>query len=199
MAAVLGQSRAVVDRDQTKIYQHHRRGESVEDLASGSAAARQHLSDDFRDARPADPGIAFGPYPQRAVRREFCVRRNSEAGTGPMPRQRGAPKKARLPSGLPPYLASLYEVPLLTRQQEVPPVPQDELPEVQGRQLREKLDPSHPKTQLDGPDRAALRRGRGHQEPDHPRQSAAGRVDRQAARRRRRRTSSSWSATATCR
>ena len=28
------------------------------------------------------------------------------------------PKKPRLPSGLPPYLASLYEVPLLTREQE---------------------------------------------------------------------------------
>jgi len=38
---------------------------------------------------------------------------------GPAPEGPPAPKKPRLPSGLPTYLASLYEVPLLTREQEV--------------------------------------------------------------------------------
>ena len=37
---------------------------------------------------------------------------------GPMPESEEPVKKSRLPSGLPPYLASLYEVPLLTRKQE---------------------------------------------------------------------------------
>lgn len=38
---------------------------------------------------------------------------------GPMPEPDEPPKKVRIPSGLPPYLASLYEAPLLTREQEV--------------------------------------------------------------------------------
>ena len=37
---------------------------------------------------------------------------------GPLPESDLPTKKPRLPSGLPPYLASLYEVPLLTREQE---------------------------------------------------------------------------------
>ncbi|MCG8586712.1 MAG: sigma-70 family RNA polymerase sigma factor, partial [Pirellulales bacterium] len=36
----------------------------------------------------------------------------------PMPEAETKPRKVRVPSGLPPYLASLYEVPLLTREQE---------------------------------------------------------------------------------
>ena len=35
-----------------------------------------------------------------------------------MPERDTPAKKARRPSGLPPYLASLYEMPLLTREQE---------------------------------------------------------------------------------
>ena len=38
---------------------------------------------------------------------------------GPLPESDLRTKKPRLPSGLPPYLASLYEVPLLTREQEM--------------------------------------------------------------------------------
>ncbi|MCA9214961.1 MAG: sigma-70 family RNA polymerase sigma factor [Planctomycetales bacterium] len=37
---------------------------------------------------------------------------------GPMPEPEGKPRIPRAPSGLPPYLASLYEVPLLNREQE---------------------------------------------------------------------------------
>ncbi len=37
---------------------------------------------------------------------------------GPMPEVAEVVRKARLPAGLPPYLASLYEVPLLSREQE---------------------------------------------------------------------------------
>ena len=37
---------------------------------------------------------------------------------GPVPQSAVAPRKVRVPSGLPSYLAALYEVPLLTREQE---------------------------------------------------------------------------------
>ena len=49
---------------------------------------------------------------------------------GPLPESDLPTKKPRLPSGLPPYLASLYEVPLLTREQEAPSLSEDELPQV---------------------------------------------------------------------
>ena len=50
----------------------------------------------------------------------------------PMPANDEPMKKARLPSGLPPYLASLYEVPLAQPRPGGPSLPQDELPQVQG-------------------------------------------------------------------
>jgi len=37
---------------------------------------------------------------------------------GPLPAAETAPRKVRVPAGLPPYLAALYDVPLLTREQE---------------------------------------------------------------------------------
>ena len=47
----------------------------------------------------------------------------------PMPPPAGgkAPRRPKAPKGLPPYLASLYEVPLLDREQEAAPVSADEL------------------------------------------------------------------------
>ena len=51
---------------------------------------------------------------------DVCRAERREADPGPDAGSDTAPtKKTRLPSGLPPYLASLYEVPLLTREQEV--------------------------------------------------------------------------------
>ena len=92
-------------------------------------------------------------------------------------------KKAAFPPGLPPYLASLYDVPLLSREQEVALVSQDELPQIQGRQAagepRSSASPKRARwTRLD----ALYRRGGGDEEPDHSRQPAPGGVDRQAAR-----------------
>lgn len=50
---------------------------------------------------------------------EFC---NEDAETmllGLMPQPEHAPRRTRAPSGVPPYLASLYQPPLLTKEQEV--------------------------------------------------------------------------------
>ena len=75
----------------------------------------QHLSHHQRDAGRADLGIAAGFHPQSGslpgpMRRDgFSVRCRSPSSRR---RRRGCP------AGLPPYLASLYEVPLLTREQE---------------------------------------------------------------------------------
>ena len=57
-------------------------------------------------------------------------------------------KKARLPSGLPPYLASLYEVPLLSRNQEAHLFRKMNFLKYKASKLREKLDRSQPKSTL---------------------------------------------------
>ena len=57
-------------------------------------------------------------------------------------------KKSRLPSGLPPYLASLYEVPLLTRKQEAYLFRKMNYLKYKAGRLRAKLDPARPKRGL---------------------------------------------------
>ena len=49
---------------------------------------------------------------------EFDRRNADNRILGPMPENDASVRKARIPSGLPPYLASLYDVALLTREQE---------------------------------------------------------------------------------
>ncbi len=64
----------------------------------------------------------------------------------PMPADEEPVKKSRLPGGLPPYLASLYEVPLLTRGQEAHLFRKMNFLKFKASKLRETLDPSQPKT-----------------------------------------------------
>jgi RNA polymerase primary sigma factor/RNA polymerase sigma factor len=59
-----------------------------------------------------------------------------------------APKKTRLPAGLPPYLASLYEVPLLTREQEVHLFRKMNYLKYKASRLRAELAPARPKSGL---------------------------------------------------
>ena len=63
---------------------------------------------------------------------------------GPMPEVAAAKgaRKARIPKGLPPYLASLYEVPLLTREQEMHLFRKMNYLKYQAGKIREALDPT---------------------------------------------------------
>jgi RNA polymerase primary sigma factor/RNA polymerase sigma factor len=65
-----------------------------------------------------------------------------------MPEPEQPVKKARLPSGLPPYLASLYEVPLLTREQEAHLFRKFNYLKYRASKLREQLDPARAKSSL---------------------------------------------------
>jgi RNA polymerase primary sigma factor/RNA polymerase sigma factor len=67
---------------------------------------------------------------------------------GPMPVSELPAKKSRLPSGLPPYLISLYEVPLLTRKQEAFLFRKMNYLKYKANRLRAKLDPASPKRGL---------------------------------------------------
>ena len=141
------------------------------------AEARVHVRPELRRARPPPRRSSARCRPRRSARQ-----------------RRGR----RPPAGLPPYLASLYgDAPLLTREQEAHLFRKMNYLKYRAGKLRERLDPARAKAARPRRDRAAPGRGAGGQEPDHPRQPPAGRLDRQEAGRRRRTTSSSWSATAT--
>ncbi len=101
-----------------QIYQRYKRNESVESLAKRFCRTRTsiyRILAEMRACHVMDLPLEFIPndeFPRiRSPKRERQI-------LGPMPEPEQAPKKPRLPSGLPPYLASLYEVPLLTREQE---------------------------------------------------------------------------------
>src|SRR6185369_10582183 len=57
-------------------------------------------------------------------------------------------RKVRLPSGLPPYLASLYEVPLLTREQEAHLFRQFNFLKYKAAKLLAGVDPAHAKSSV---------------------------------------------------
>ncbi len=67
---------------------------------------------------------------------------------GPTPPSEKPAKKTRIPSGLPPYLASLYEIPLLTREQEAHLFRKMNFFKFKAAKLREKLDPHNPCSEL---------------------------------------------------
>jgi RNA polymerase primary sigma factor/RNA polymerase sigma factor len=67
---------------------------------------------------------------------------------GPMPESETPTKKARRPSGLPPYLASLYEMPLLTREQEAHLFRKYNYLKFKAAKLRDQLDAAQPKSSL---------------------------------------------------
>src|SRR5262245_29682212 len=98
------------------IYRQSRRGVSVEVLAVQSGLGRSQVAgviNEMRAKRLLENKLEFmndpdfedpeavveilGPYPQPATQRS---------------------RRPRAPEGLPPYLVSLYDVPLLTREQE---------------------------------------------------------------------------------
>lgn len=123
-----------------KIFQQHRRGESVEALALKYHRTRTsiyRILNEVRAKRIMELPLEYIPNPM------FSKPNAAAVILGPMPEGEPAPKRPpKLPSGLPPYLASLYEVPLLTREQEVYLFRKYNFLKYQASKLREGLDPA---------------------------------------------------------
>src|SRR5262249_12955717 len=79
---------------------------------------------------------------------EFSKANAEEKIMGPMPEPEEAVRKTRAPSGLPPYLASLYEVPLMTREQEVHQFRKFNYLKYSAAKLREGLDPARARSSV---------------------------------------------------
>jgi RNA polymerase sigma factor (sigma-70 family) len=127
-----------------RIYQHHLAGEAVESIArryhrSKASIYRVILSQ--RAEHVMQLPLDFMPN-------ALFARRSAESVVDqPYP---GVPdaKRVRRPSGLPAYLASLYEVPLLTREQEVWLFRKFNYLKYKAANLREQLDPERPSARL---------------------------------------------------
>ena len=103
------------DDAKRRIYQQYRRGESVENLAKRHCRTRTtvyRVVNEMRAKQIMELPLDFIPndnFRKPSLEKQIL---------SPMPEVATPTKKTRGPAGLPPYLASLYEVPLLTREQE---------------------------------------------------------------------------------
>ncbi len=159
-----------------------RRGESVEELASGSAARGPASTASITEMRAqADHGAAAGLHPNESLRASGSRTARSSGRCrlrDEVPRSRGCPAACR--RTWPPLRGAAADPRAgghLFRKMNYL--------KYKAAKLRQQSSPRIPAAR-DGPDRAALRRGGGRQEPDHPGQPAAGGLDRQAARGARR-------------
>ncbi len=104
------------EESKNKIYQAYRRGMSVERLAKRYCRTQTsiyRIVNERRLQRILDLPLDYIHNP------EFERESNKERILGPLPvAEAGSRRRSRPPSGLPPYLASLYETALLTREQE---------------------------------------------------------------------------------
>jgi RNA polymerase primary sigma factor len=131
-----------------KICQLYRRGESVDVLAKRFCRTRTsiyRIITEMRAQRIMELPLDFIPNDSFARVRS---QKAEDRVLGPMPVEEQATKKARLPSGLPPYLASLYEVPLLSRAQEGHLFRRMNYLKYKAARLREKLEVTHPRSGL---------------------------------------------------
>jgi RNA polymerase primary sigma factor/RNA polymerase sigma factor len=129
-----------------KIYQQYRRGEAVDALSKRFCRTKTSIYRIINEMRAQ----RILELPLDYISSEEFARIRSERKEleflGPVPSADAGTKKARLPSGLPPYLASLYEVPLLTREQEVHLFRKMNYLKHKCAKLREKLDLDRPKS-----------------------------------------------------
>jgi RNA polymerase primary sigma factor/RNA polymerase sigma factor len=129
-----------------KIYQQYRRGEAVDALAKRFCRTKTsiyRIINEMRAARIMELPLDYiGNEQFEEIRSD---KREAEV-LGPLPEVEQPLKKTRLPAGLPPYLASLYEVPLLTREQEMHLFRKMNYLKYKASKLREKLDLGRPKS-----------------------------------------------------
>jgi len=132
-----------------KIFQQFRRGESAEALAKRFCRTKTsvyRIIAEMRAQRIMELPLDYIPNEQFS--RASAAGKLEKEILGPTPPSDQPARKPRLPSGLPPYLASLYEVPLLTRQQEEHLFRKMNYVKYKANKLLEQLDPKRPRSGL---------------------------------------------------
>ena len=148
-AAVFPDCRGPLPRDtKRKIYQQYQHGEAAELLAKRFYRTRTSIYRIIAEMRAQRIiGLPMDYIPNETFPR-IRSQKAEDRVLGPIPESEVALKKPRLPSGLPPYLASLYEVPLLTRKQEAHLFRRMNYLKYKASRLRAKLDPTRPRRNL---------------------------------------------------
>ncbi|MEN1680299.1 MAG: sigma-70 family RNA polymerase sigma factor [Planctomycetota bacterium] len=135
----------LTEAQKQKIYRDSRRGTSVERLMKRYGRTKTtvyRVINEVRAARIMELPLDFIPNDRfkRKGADTLCL--------GPMPESDAPTKKTRRPSDLPPYLASLYEMPLLNREQEAHLFRKYNYLKYKAAKLRDQLDPARPKSGL---------------------------------------------------
>lgn len=115
LAIFPGHNGSLSEEEKRSIFQQHHRGLSVPALCKRFGRTRSSIMrilNEMRAGRILELPLDY------IYNESFEGAKNEAEILGPMPEADGATKKLRVPSGLPPYLASLYDVALLTREQE---------------------------------------------------------------------------------
>ncbi|TWT65923.1 RNA polymerase sigma factor SigB [Posidoniimonas polymericola] len=133
------------DSQRAKIYRDFRRGVSVDKLTKRYGRTKTtvyRVISEVRAQRIMELELDYIPNPR------FTRKGADNACLGEMPDSDQPTKKVRRPSDLPPYLASLYEMPLLTREQEGHVFRKYNYLKHKAAKLRDQLDLERPKSAL---------------------------------------------------
>jgi RNA polymerase sigma factor (sigma-70 family) len=142
LAVFPNHSGPLTEDSKRRIYQQHRRGTSVETLAKRYCRTKTSIYRVVNEMRAR----RILELPLDYIYNEIFDKGGVEDEImGPMPEAERATRRVRAPTGLPPYLASLYEVPLLTREQEYHLFRQFNYLKHKAKKLSEKLDPARAK------------------------------------------------------
>lgn len=129
----------------SRIYQQHLRGEDVESIARRYHRSKASIYRVILAQRAEQVKQLPLDYMPNAL---FSRTSAEKVVNQPYPGSEDATKRVRRPAGLPAYLASLYEVPLLTREQEVWLFRKFNYLKHRAVKLREQLDPERPNARL---------------------------------------------------
>ncbi len=142
--AVFPEAREVLnDGDKASIYSQYQRGTGVAQLARQFSRSRSGIVRIVNEQR----ALMIMQLPLDFIDNSVFKRPSAKLEAeilGDMPTQANPPKKVRAPSGLPTYLASLYDIPLLTREQEYHLFRKMNYLKAKAFRLRETLDVSEP-------------------------------------------------------
>ncbi|MEQ8789409.1 MAG: sigma-70 family RNA polymerase sigma factor [Pirellulaceae bacterium] len=129
------------DDARVEILEQYRQGASLASLAEEFGCSQRHARRLLRRARyERIAELPLDYMPSDEFESDDAERRI----LSPLPEPEYSPRKARTPSGLPPYLASLYEVALLTTEQEKHLFRQYNYLKHRAAALREALDARRP-------------------------------------------------------
>jgi RNA polymerase primary sigma factor len=135
----------LTDESKQQIYQQFRRGETVESLGKQYNRTRSVVYRVINEVRAAR--IAELPL-DNIHNDEFATRGAAKRILVPMPEAETAQRKTKPPADLPHYLSSLYDVPLLTREQEYHVFRRLNFLKHQASKLRDQLNADKPSTKV---------------------------------------------------